>query len=370
MDDDQDDADTKPGASVTPELFREWRLPRYGRVNPERMDNPVWEWLIKSEISAYWAKKEFDGATLLEDGPGWSFKRFGQSSTELEDGRIVLIAGEHEDSYDSDFFIYNDVVVKNPNGTLEIYCYPKEIFIPTDSHSATLAGNRIVLIGSLGYPKERKPGTTQVYVLDLPAFAINAIECTGNSPGWLHKHTAAYVPDENAILITGGMIFTGDEDRQFRENIDDWKLHLADWRWERLTQRRWQQWELRRESGELNSLFYIENFAFWSCFKGNKPADEQLNSNKEALGFEPDVDLFAELYSPPVPYEKIPENEDEYGVCRIRVNGVTVRYVVDIWSVRIAVEEDLPASTTETLVSDLQNKLSALEKTPYEIIRL
>src|SRR5712691_10149821 len=116
MNDDQDNAHIRPDASVTSELFKKWRSPRYGRANPERMNNPVWEWLIRSELTAYSANNEFEGPSSCDAGPCWCFSRFGQSSTELPDGRVVLIGGEHEDFYDPDFYIYNDVVVKNPDG--------------------------------------------------------------------------------------------------------------------------------------------------------------------------------------------------------------------------------------------------------------
>src|SRR5262245_3818627 len=161
-DDDLEDADSKPDASVTAELFRQWRSPRYGRTNPERMNNPVWEWLVRTRISGYAANQEFEGPSSFDAGPCWCFQRFGQSKTQLTDGRVVLIAGEHEDFYDPDFFIYNDVVVKHPDSTFDIYGYPRHVFPPTDHHSATLVGDRIILIGSLGYTDERQPGVTQV----------------------------------------------------------------------------------------------------------------------------------------------------------------------------------------------------------------
>ena len=78
------------------------------------MNNPVWEWLVRCRVSAYWANEEFNGPSSFEAGPCWCFRRFGQSKTELPDGRVVLIGGEHEDSYDPDFYIYNDVVVRGP----------------------------------------------------------------------------------------------------------------------------------------------------------------------------------------------------------------------------------------------------------------
>ena len=45
---------------------------------------------------------------------GHSVGYAGRSTVWLPDGRVVLIAGEHEDSYDPDFCIYNDVVVIQP----------------------------------------------------------------------------------------------------------------------------------------------------------------------------------------------------------------------------------------------------------------
>jgi len=94
-------------------------------------------------------------------GPTWSFDRFGQSVTEMPDGRTVYIGGEHEDHYDPDFCIYNDVAVKYPDGAVDFYCYRKSDFPPTDFHSASLVGKKIVIIGGLGYVEERIPGQAQ-----------------------------------------------------------------------------------------------------------------------------------------------------------------------------------------------------------------
>ena len=38
------------------------------------------------------------------------------------------MGGEHEDFYDPDFCIYNDVVVYDGHGDFTIYGYPKEVF--------------------------------------------------------------------------------------------------------------------------------------------------------------------------------------------------------------------------------------------------
>jgi hypothetical protein len=381
-DDDSDDdlwdpagrANSKPDASVTPELFKTWRSPRFGLSNPERMNNPVWEWLVRCRVSAYWANKEFEGPHSSEAGPCWCFRRFGQSKTKLPDGRVVLIGGEHEDFYDPDFYIYNDVVVRHPDGGIEIYGYPEEVFAPTDSHSATLLDDCIVVVGCLGYPQMRKYGTTPVYRLDLRSFSIRAMDCTGEAPGWLHKHDAAYVPQENAIVFTGGLVERGDPDRPgLVENIDDWKLHLAERRWERLTRRGWKRWDIRSIDGAANELSSINSahmFKDWTNKGGQEIFEMHMESLEENLGFRPDLALYEKLYAPPVPHEAIPDKEGEFQVRRINVNGVVVRYNEDMWAVRVTVEGDLPTSVTDTIVSDFVNKLSALEQKPFESIRL
>lgn len=76
----------------------------------------------------------------LDTGPVWSFDRFGQSATRRADGRLVLIAGEHEDRYDPDFRIYNDVTVLDGRGGAQHFLSPAEVFPPTDVHSATPPG--------------------------------------------------------------------------------------------------------------------------------------------------------------------------------------------------------------------------------------
>ena len=105
---------------------------------------------------------------------------------------MVFIAGEHKDHYDPDFYIYNDVVVQHPDGRIDIFGYPREIFPPTDFHSATLVGDRIVLIGNLGYPNKRKPGrNAHAGAGSGGSFAISAVPTSGTSPGsGSSKHSA------------------------------------------------------------------------------------------------------------------------------------------------------------------------------------
>ncbi|MDR0520990.1 MAG: hypothetical protein LBH00_03945 [Planctomycetaceae bacterium] len=133
--------------NITREEFLQWRSPRQGKTNPQRMTNAVWEYLVKNRLDAYTANALFDGPSSLDAGPCWCFDRFGQSETLLPDGTTLFIGGEHEDFYDPDFYIYNDVILIDKNGGIEILGYPADIFPPTDFHSATLAGN-VIFIGS------------------------------------------------------------------------------------------------------------------------------------------------------------------------------------------------------------------------------
>src|SRR5262245_7582722 len=116
--------------SITSDLIRRFRNPMRGAVNPEVMTNPVWSWLIEHELGAYRANKAMSGPPSETAVPCWCFSRYGQSRTVLPDGRVVLIAGEHEDFYDPDFYIYNDVVVIDDK-RIEIFGYPVESFPPT-----------------------------------------------------------------------------------------------------------------------------------------------------------------------------------------------------------------------------------------------
>jgi hypothetical protein len=163
--------------------------------------------MIRSGISAHEAGCLF-GATK-DDSPIWCANRFGQSITFLPDGRIVQIGGEHEDWYDQDFCIYNDVFVHQPDGTIHIFGYPKSLFPPTDFHTATLVGDHILIIGSLGYQGTRHFGKTPVYLLDTATLQIEAVKVLGTPPGWIFRHRAT-LRNEDEICIVGGEVATID----------------------------------------------------------------------------------------------------------------------------------------------------------------
>lgn len=341
-DENEDAENWLPGPEVNRELFLEWRDARRGTTPGEDLGNPVWRWLIDSNISAYRGNKYFDGPSSYDGNPGWCFNRFGRTLTKLPDGTKILIAGEHEDHYDPDFFIYNDVVIARSDGRIEIFSYPETHFPPTDFHSATLIGNELILIGNLGYREQRRTGETQVYAFDIPSKRFRRVATTGDCPGWISSHKARR-DERNGILIEGGKIDHGPEGGGYLENFDTWRLDLDGWKWERLTHKVIHRWRFAREDGEACRLF------------------------PKRLGSEPsDKDLLARLYDPPVPHEVMME-DDEIDRNRYVIDGVPLHFSEEMHWVQLTVEGELPRGTMETYVTQVRNRLSLLENAPYAV---
>lgn len=112
-------AGTLPGPVAQ---FVPHRTRTFGRLNGVRMTNPFWLYMIGYAGSAYGAYPLVFGSDEREH-PVWCFRRFGGTRTPVPDrGIVVAIGGEHEDHYDDDFCIYNDVVVfSDEYGGTEIY---------------------------------------------------------------------------------------------------------------------------------------------------------------------------------------------------------------------------------------------------------
>lgn len=222
----------------------EERHVRPGVDNPEDLTTPYRVAVIRAGSSAYSAREHFGeerrpfateslwevlkGIFDHSERPSppvyWCFARFGQSATLVPGGRCILIGGEHEDSYDPDFYIYNDVVVFHPDGEIQIFGYPHEVFEPTDFHTATLVGEHIWIIGGLGY-KHQREGTIPVYRLDLQTYRIERLTTTGDVPPRLYKHQAELA--EDSIIVREGQL----SDKMV--NMDTYELHLPTLTWAR-----------------------------------------------------------------------------------------------------------------------------------------
>jgi ankyrin repeat protein len=205
----------------------------FGNRNPDQMRVPFWEAMIRAGVGAYTVRSRFEGSDHDLSEPFWRAQRFGQSLTQLPDGRAIQIAGEHEDSYDPDFCIYNDVFVHAPDGSIAIYGYPEDVFPPTDFHTATLIGDHIFIIGSLGYAGTRRYGETPVYRFDIHSFRIEQVTTRGVPPGWIYGHRAAALGTQ-AIRVWGGKVVTESGDNEKHEdNAGVFVLDLKNLEWRR-----------------------------------------------------------------------------------------------------------------------------------------
>jgi ankyrin repeat protein len=211
--------------------LRKYRRRTFGKSNPERMNNDYWDAMVRSRDTAYAARSKPLRLSEFDGQPIWCFHRFGQTITKLPDGRYVEIGGEHEDFYDPDFCIYNDVVVHHGDGSFDIYGYPEDVFPPTDFHTATLLGDYIYIIGCLGYCHRRRPGFTPVYRLNTSTFAIEPVECAGEPPGWVYDHKARRVSNFE-IEIAKGKI--QDESGESVANDHVFRLDIEARIWRRL----------------------------------------------------------------------------------------------------------------------------------------
>ncbi|KAF2500966.1 hypothetical protein BU16DRAFT_186604 [Lophium mytilinum] len=227
----------EPLSTISSEQFLSGCNRLFGTKNPDRLDMPFWDAMIRSGKNAWVAGNYFkDKFGVKRDFPGtpvWCAERFGQSITRLPDGRVIQIGGEHEDSYDPDFCIYNDVWEHHPDGSFVVYSYPEDVFQPTDNHSATLMGGYIYVIGCLGYGENPRYDHTPVYKLDTASFAMEEVEVVGEAPGRIYKH-AAVVVSEHEICVSGGKVSKTEEGPN-TDNDTENILNISDSTWRRKT---------------------------------------------------------------------------------------------------------------------------------------
>lgn len=346
-------------AAISFEIYKAWREPREGRKNPTRMDNPLWAALVKQRINAYQVRTRLDPEGRLPWTKVWCFDRFGQSTTVLPDGRTVYIAGEHEDGTDDDFYIFNDVVIVEPGGQVAIYGYSHKVFPPTDSHSATLVGNQIWIIGSIGYLGQRRWGTTQVCRLDLATMAITKLTTAGEQPGWIARHDAA--PRDGEIVISGGAI--GVAGGAFIKNADKWALDLATLTWARRPPGRWQRWTLRRRDGEMSGLRELEQLQTWLEQGETRLAAETRAAMVQDRGREPDLARYRARYGYGGAVRLPRRIGDPIGVVRVALDGEIV-HITEAWDlVEMAVQGELAADRLAGFQRYVVDQLNALDDT-------
>jgi hypothetical protein len=354
---------------ITRKVFESQQQRRFGTTNPERQPLAFWEWMIRAsedsrlrdwssddqpaEHTPYALRTSFGQEGDYSKGPIWNFDRMGATRTPHPDGRMICIAGEHEDHYDPDFCIYNDVVVLDLDGSVAIFGYPKDVFPPTDFHTATLIGDRAIIIGRLGYMGERHPGTTPVFALDLTSYRMEPLPSHGETPGWIFEHEAELGPD--GIVIRGGEVWEQENgEEHIRRNFDDFLYDPGTGAWKRLTDRKWRQFSI---SNEENKVF-MKGQPFRGCpemegesWRGEAP---EMPDVEETFVYIPTEALFPRH----VEYE--PVFSEEYSrEDRIIVAGIPVSIEVACFSVEIVIEGQMEEAMAFALVRDIKESIEA-----------
>ena len=176
-----------------------------GQRNPEPIANAFYDRQIRTFQSASAGLVEHTDASRddrFDLAPSFSFDRLGRSVTSLKDGRVVLIAGVHEDRHDPNHHVYNDVCVVQPDGKFDYFAYDPDAFPPTIDHSATEVAGDLWLIGNdFWYSHQKMPAQAQVLRLDLRTFRMSPVVTKGRDPGSIFGHEAKLEGSE--ILISG-----------------------------------------------------------------------------------------------------------------------------------------------------------------------
>lgn len=347
--------------------FSDWALARRGLSNPEKQTNPVWVWLAETRFWPHEAR-ELVGESQKQE-PGWCFSRYGQSETLLEDGRTVCIGGEHEDFYDPDFFIYNDVTIFEKGRAVEVFGYPAREFPPTDFHSATLIDGQIIIIGRLGYPEGRSKKITPVFILRLDDFTISELQTSGQQPAWMHEHSATLEPTGQSIICEGGLTIhhgTG----HYVENIASWRLCLASGTWSKISEKPWSRWLLMRGDESRNELWELSQVSWMQRTNRDRQSIRKILASFSARGHQVDTELYEARYAPNVDIFEIAEDKDDYRTHHVSFGNQSLRFVEQYDSVLMTCESDLGIEDQETLVNHYVKVFGKLEGVPYKAEKL
>lgn len=282
---------------------------KFGLSNPQKCDTPFWYDMVRTNATAWRARDQFDDTDSFNDQPVWCYERFGKSITPIGDNEFIEIAGEHEDSYDTDFCIYNEVFHHLGDGEFTIYQYPENLFPPTDFHTATLVNGHIYIIGNLGYPEKRAYGATPVHRLNIQSFEIEKVETLGDCPGWIYNHSA-YHEGQSTIRIQGGEILEKPGEKEsHRLNTLDFELDLETLKWTKhdhipkTSKTPFLPGEYKRFSYSDNTLVALEAGSKWqiikiiSVYRIDVTEGDEIRFEDETLTALSDDFLYAVAYS-------------------------------------------------------------------------
>lgn len=346
-------------------------------TTPVGLAHPVYNWLIQSRLYGSSIRQLINQHLNIDPAHAvWCFNRMGQSCTTLADGTEIYIAGEHEDYYDPDFRIYNDVVIIYPDQTIKLLQYPHQDFPPTDFHTASLDAEQqhIILVGSMGHPERRDLQTTQVAIFNLLTTQIKLIKTTGHAPSWLNQHEVIWIDNDVLEVSAGHVLLTVPEVDYplFIRNLYRWQLNTINWQWHKPEQSEYQHWYLcRQDQGNL-CLFDM------SCLIRDHQHHKEAISQAEQhliskLGFLPSIEVYQALYQPDYPHQSghvDPDKKVEYNEYYIQVAGVQILYIEEFNHIQMIAEHAIDPALMQQLVVDLKVKLEALHATPILVVDL
>ena len=357
--------------TITPDVFLRYCKREFGTRNPTRFENPVYDLMIRCEYRPFSVRSTLNVESNYDHpgNPDFCFQRFGMTRTEMPDGRVIFIAGEHEDYYDPDFCIYNDVVVTrrykssrcddegyveydpecidNTDAEIEYYAYPRSQFPPTDFHTATLVGKWIYLIGSLGYPEDRRIGATQVLRLNTETYEIKAVRTTGDNPGWLSRHRARLLDDGRTIAVVGGRVWCECEgEADLINQFDEYELDTET--------RAWKKVKCHDDWVVVNIQYDDQGY--------ERLLDEEFAStsqgNRILLGLR-DEDVLKELGYEVTTGEKMDYLTGESGGHTIHVDGIDVYCKESYECLKLVIQGKLPDKTQDRLINEMRSLLKS-----------
>lgn len=374
-------------------LLKDYRIFKYSKCateNPTNQTNAFYQWVVRYNLSASQVQCiliDCDDTVYPVKPPSlWSQSRVGQSRTQLTDGRVVLIGGEH--NCPLNYLIYSDVCIIDLNDDIEVYNYPLNTFRCPEQHSATLvvasalkgtdaksADEQIIIIGS-------QSDHTSVYRLDTQNFKIEQL-VTRNSMGWIQGHNATF--KNHQIIISGGEVHIEDT-LLFVDNIDSWALNLKTLIWKNLTNnhRHWQHFYVIRQ--DYDSI-HLQDYHALDCYlkmDEKEVAADQAALLKNHCNIIPDIDSYRQLFCPPIDHEIVMDSDatedvvvysediifDDYENHLIYINGIKIKYEAKLFHIEVIIEGKLSADKLELLQQNLRHKLSKIENMACEVIEI
>jgi len=301
--------------------FLEWHSPRYGTDNPTQVDSNFWKQAIAQRHCAYTIEKKYCTEDSFKNYPIWCFERYGQSLNKVNGKEI-----------------------------------PKDIFPPTDFHTATLVDEEtLLIIGSLGYSKDRQTGITPVYSLNINSFQITKVNTTGENPGWIYEHRSIVSKDNKTVKITGGII----QREHLWDNLDEWELDLQTSTWSRLSHITWPRWKLTRTDRKRTNFSEIR---FLEMYKDNKDYTEKTKTLSNTLGFNIDEHTLENFYVfNEITSYKVLTETDEYNIFQVSIDDIVVTFEESSSDITVTVQGALDPNLVTQLQELTLQKFLAIE---------